>query len=381
MDSLLNDYARGLLTEGQPPCLTLYQRTHRHHPDNQQDPIRYRNLLRQLEASLALKYPAADVEALIEPFRALAADDLFWTHMRGGLAVLGAPGFFRVYRLHRPMRDLAVVAGTFHLKPLIRILQSADRYQVLGLHRQAVRLFEGDRDVLDEVTPAPDVPKTSADVVGTDRTQPHMTVAAYGGTGSQFSYQGHGGKSQEVQIDTERYFRAVDRAVLEGHSRPSGLPLILATLPEHRTVFRRISHNPFLIEPGIDVHPDALTIDELRERAWQAVEPSYQQRLGALLDAYGHARGRQMAAADLAEIALAVVSGRVATLLIDADREIPGRIDSQTGEITPGDMSDPEIDDVIDDLGTMAMERGAQVIVVPRDRMPTETGAAATFRF
>ncbi|MGQ0699043.1 MAG: hypothetical protein ACT4PZ_12470 [Panacagrimonas sp.] len=29
-----------------PPCLSLYQPTHRHRPDNQQDPIRFRNLVK-----------------------------------------------------------------------------------------------------------------------------------------------------------------------------------------------------------------------------------------------------------------------------------------------------------------------------------------------
>ena len=53
------------------PCLSLYQPTHRSHPDNQQDPIRFRHLVEALETSL-LKQNAADaVQALIEPFEAL----------------------------------------------------------------------------------------------------------------------------------------------------------------------------------------------------------------------------------------------------------------------------------------------------------------------
>ena len=36
----------------QSPCLSLYQPTHRHHPENQQDPIRFRNLLKELETSI-----------------------------------------------------------------------------------------------------------------------------------------------------------------------------------------------------------------------------------------------------------------------------------------------------------------------------------------
>jgi len=42
----------------QPPCLSLYQPTHRHGPENQQDPIRFRHLVKELETSLRQKYPA-----------------------------------------------------------------------------------------------------------------------------------------------------------------------------------------------------------------------------------------------------------------------------------------------------------------------------------
>ena len=34
-----------------------------------------------------------------------------------------------------------MVDESFHVKPLIRILQSADRYYVLGLNRQQIKLF------------------------------------------------------------------------------------------------------------------------------------------------------------------------------------------------------------------------------------------------
>jgi hypothetical protein len=60
--------------------------------------------------------------------------------------------------LQRSAPELAVVAESFHVKPLIRILQSADRYHVLGLNRQQIKLFEGNRDALDEVKLDPAVP-------------------------------------------------------------------------------------------------------------------------------------------------------------------------------------------------------------------------------
>jgi hypothetical protein len=39
------------------------------------------------------------------------------------------------------------------------------------------------------------------------------------------------------------------------------------------------------------------------------------------------------------------------------------------------------MDDLLDDLAEVTLTTGGEVIVVPTDRMPTTTGAAATFRF
>ena len=383
MDSLKEDYAAGLLEACEPPCLSLYQPTHRHHPENQQDPIRFRKLVKVLEESLLQRYPTDEIRPLLDPFLALADDHDFWNHTLDGLAVLGARGMFRVYRLQRPVSELVVVADSFHTKPLMRILQSADRYQILGLSRQEIKLFEGNRDALDEIEPAHGVPRTITEALGEELTESHQTVASYGGVGGSHSpmHHGHGGKASEVDSDAERFFRAIDRGILEHHSQPSALPLILATLPEHRHMFHQVSHNPFLLVEGIDIHPDALPIDELRQRAWQVFEPHYLARLAALVEEFGRARSQDLGHDELARVARAVAVGRVATLLIEADREVPGRIDAATGDVEFDDLAPLEIDDALDDLGALALKMGGEVVIVPTERMPTETGIAAIYRY
>jgi len=383
MDALDQDYAAGLLDACGPPCLSLYQPTHRRHPENQQDPIRFRNLVKKLEESLLQEYTKDQIQPLLKPFLELADDREFWNHTLDGLAVLGAKGLFRVYELQRPVAELAVVADSLHTKPLVRILQSADRFQILGVSRQAIKLFEGNRDALDAIEPAKGVPQTITEALGEELTEPHQTVASYGGVGGSHSpmHHGHGGRESEVDIDAERFFRAVDREVLKHHSKPSGLPLILAALPEHHHLFHQVSHNPFLIAESIDVHPDALTIDELRQRAWQVIEPHYLARLAALVEQFRTARSRDLGSDELTHVAKAVVAGRVATLLIEADREVPGRTDAATGAIEFGDLAHPEVDDVLDDLGALALKLGGEVVIVPAERMPTKTGIAAIYRY
>jgi len=378
MDVLEKDYAEGLFEKCEPPCLSLYQPTHRHRPENQRDLIRYRNLVKILEATLLQKYTRSDIQPLLAPFLGQADNREFWNHTFNGLAVLGSKDFFRVYRLQNPVAEMAIVADSFHIKPLMRILQSADRYHILGLSRHGIRLFEGNRDILDEIELASGVPWTITEVLGEELTEPHHNAAPFGSAGGS---HGHGGKESEVDEDAKRYFRQIDRSILEYYSKPSDLPLILASLPEHKSLFHQVSHNPYLLEAGIDIHPDSLPIDDLRLRAWQVMEPRYQARLDTLVENFHRSRSQGLGHDDLAQVVKAIIDGRVETLLIEAERKIPGRVDETTGLIVIKDLANPEINDVLDDLSSLTLKYGGKVVVIPYEKMPVETGIAAIYRY
>ncbi len=108
-----------------------------------------------------------DVRSLLEKFQPLSHDGEFWNHRTDGLAMLAAPDMFEVFELQRPVQENLIVADTFYLKPLLRISQSADRFQVLCLTRDRALLYEGNRDALDPVELI-DTPATLTEALGTD---------------------------------------------------------------------------------------------------------------------------------------------------------------------------------------------------------------------
>jgi stalled ribosome rescue protein Dom34 len=132
---------------------------------------------------------------------------------------------------------------------------------------------------------------------------------------------------------------------------------------------------------GITVNPDTLPIDELRKRAWQIAEPEYRARLAKMADEFELAKSKGLGSDDLAQVAKAAVAGRVATLLIEADRQIAGRLDGTTGRVEVADMSHPQVDDLLDDLGELVAKMGGKVMVIPAEQMPGHTGLAATYRY
>jgi hypothetical protein len=374
MTLLTNELLTELLSARPAPCLSVYQPTHRRRPENKQDPIRFRNLVKELEASLRQRYPEIEARPLLEPFEALARNEDFWNHTLDGLAVLGGAGIFRAVRLPQSVTELVVAGDSFHTKPLRRFLQSVDRYQVLGLSLHNIRFFEGTRHALDEVDLVPGVPRTITEALGGELTEPRQIVVSHGG-------HGQGGKADEADIDAERFFRAIDRAVLEHYSRPSGLPLILATLPEHHDLFHQVSQNPFLVANGISFDPTSVSAERLQALAWQTVEPQYQARLAALGEEFTKARSKGLGSDDLAQVATAAASGRVATLLIEADRRIIGRLSGTTGQVELEEPRDPKAEELLDDLGELTANMGGQVMVIPADLMPVKTGLAATYRY
>lgn len=344
-----------LLQDREGPCVSLYLPT-RGYRTPQQAVMEYKQLLDQAGQSLAMEWPAEVIDALLAPLHELAENERFWAHTLTGLAVLRAPDFYKVYKLQRTVPERVIVADSFHLKPLLRIIQSADRFEVLALTREHVRFFHGNRDALDEVELHPNVPRTLEAALGDQVTTQHDT-------------------------DTERFFRAVDRAIHEHHSKSSRLPLMIAALAEHHTTFRTLSHNTWLAIEGVIGNPDAFTLDELREKAWAAFEPRYHARLQRLLDEFGASRAHALGSDVVEDVALAALGGRIRTLLVDAELIIPGRVDRDTGQVQYGPLDDPRTDDVLDDLAELVLRMGGEVVMVPRDRMPTATGVAAIYRF
>ena len=384
MKLLTKELIQELLSAHQAPCLSLYMPTHHQYPANLQDIILFKNLVQQLEESLMQKYSTIEVQKHLEPVKALVNSDDIWNHTLNGLAVFSAKGIFKVVKLHISVEELAIVADSFHTKPLRQYLQSLDHFHVLGLTLNDFRVYEGTRHSLSEVELASDTPKTITEALGDELTEKHTTVASYGGSGGESSpmHHGHDGKKDETEKDAERFFRVVANTIYEHYSKPSGWPLILAALPEHHSLFQKVNKNPLLISKRISINPSSVSPDQLAKMAWEIMEPEYNLKLETQVDRFEQARAYGKGSDDIREVAVAAVAGRVDMLLVEADRIIAARVtNKETGNTQKKDITNPKVDDLLDDLGELVIRMGGQLMVLPTDKMPSETGLAAIYRY
>lgn len=375
--SLNKELLLELLAVTETPCLSLYMPTHRTHPENLQNPVRFKNLIKDLETSLLLKFSNAETQKHLEPLIEMTSEEGFWNHTTAGLAIFSAPGFIKAIDLTEAPEEMANVADSFHTKPLQQHLQSTGRFHVLALSLHEVKLFEGNRHSLTEVELQSEAVEATVDALGGELSENSLN----GATSGSFHFV-QGSKKDELDGEIEAYFRQVSTAVQENYSKSSGLPLVLAALPEHHNLFQKVNKNPMLVEEGIKINPTAISSEKLAAMAWEIIEPEFLRKQEELVGRYHQAKANGLGSEDIREVSVALVEGRVDTLIIEADRIIASRITNLvTGNVQNKDLSNPKVDDLLDDMSELAMRMGGHVTVLPADQMPSESGVAAIYRY
>ena len=266
------------------------------------------------------------------------------------------------------------MGDSFHIKPLIRVYQSADRHFILALNKTSFKLYEGDRYGFEELVLPEGTPITLKEVLGDEYTEPNL-ASGRGGV-----LHGLGGRKEESDKDTKKYFRYVDKFVTEKYSNTTKAPLVLVSLTENQGDFRELSHNKYLLEQGVNVDPEALNKEQLKEHVWKTLEPLYIKKTEKLVERFENARAKFSASDDLAEIVRSGVENKIDTVLLESGRIIKGSI-AKDGKISDENVESSTHEDLLDDIAELVFRNGGEVIMLPKERMPSTTGAAAIFRY
>lgn len=359
------------------PCISVFLPTHRHAPGTEQDRIRFRNLLRQVERLLVERFSVNDSRWLLDPIAALSHKE-FWDHQSDGLAVFRSPEVLVHYRLPTVVPELAVVSRTFHIRPLIGYLNSNRHFFLLSLSKGGVKLYEGTLEGLVEVD-VDHLPAPLSESVRDERGRDYRGVHGDMGAGRSPTYHGHG--DGEGKEELQAYFRAVDRA-LWSVLKDELAPVVLAGVAHHHPIYRAASRYPELLDVGIEGNVERMDSQELHARAMKIIADREAEREGEFLARFSAAIGSGGAGLDLAEVARAALLGRVRALAHAHEGHVWGNLDRETGALEIHEQQrDTEDADVVDDIAEAVLLRGGDVYELPVHRMPSSSPVAAIYRY
>jgi hypothetical protein len=362
----------------QGPCVSLFMPAHR--GGSEQDPIRWKNLLRRAEELLTARgMRATAVQELLRPATHLVDDVAFWKGQSDGLAFFLAPGLARRYRVPLPLAELVVVGERFHLKPLLPLLARDGRFYVLAISQNRVRLLQGSAHAVDEVD-LKGVPANLAEALRFhDRDEPlrfHGRPTSSGGWGAIFSGQGVG--IDDHKDDLLRYFQQIDRGLHE-LLREAKAPLVLASVEYLWPIYRQANTYPHLLDQGVGGNPDRLSAQELHGRAWAVVGPAFQKARDSAAAQYDQLSGTGRTANDLAEVVGAAVQGKVETLFVARDVERWGTFDAAAGSLVIHDRQQVGDEDLLNLAALHTLQHRGTVYAVDGREVPGHTPVAAIF--
>lgn len=152
MDILKNKDIKALIDISGEVCVSLYMPTHRTGRQQQQDPIRFRNLVNETKKKLCeIGFRQPDAEKFLYLLNSYFSAGDFWQHQSDGLAVFLSTNFSRTYRLPSSFDELLVISKYFHIKPLLPLLSQDGQFYILAISMNEIRLFWGTREMIDAV--------------------------------------------------------------------------------------------------------------------------------------------------------------------------------------------------------------------------------------
>lgn len=366
------------------PCVSIYMPTVRAGTQTQQNPIRLKNLLRRVSDRLVeTGRRETEVAQLLTPLREITDDLAFWQRQNEGLAVFFAPGFLRTVKLPTRVDELALVENRFHLKPLFSLLSGDGQFYILALSLKHIRLIAASRHNTRELE-IQDVPKSFEEAMGRLTRQYSQFQA---GTSSRAVsrmplFHGHGTGEDDLKAEIVEFFNRADKALLKHMDRDC--PVVLAGVEYLLPRYKETTEHPKVLDEGLTGNAEGLSAEELRDAAWEIVEPVFLEDRRRAAERYGDLLGAGRSSSRYEEVLPAAHDGRVDTLFVARGVRLWGTYDPKSREIRLQEDQTGQLnggEDLLDLAAVQTFLNGGQVYAVPQQEVPDGHAMAAVFRY
>lgn len=328
------------------PAVSILVPTHRTAPDNQQDPIRVKNLVDQAKERLLAEFSARELAPVVERLN-LIVEEIDYTFTLDGLAIFVNADFARKFYIPFSVKPRVVIDETFATRDLVYALNRTKRYWVVALSEQPTRLYEGTRETLVEVT---------------EHGFP-MTMGRSGGErGAQAGRLNEGAYRDELH---RQFFRDIVNGVAEVRKEDE-LPVALVGVQRYLSFFTELMPDKEAIVARVEGNHDKSTAHQIGQLVWPEVKKGLDARRQQALDELGAAVGARRFVSTISDIWQYAHDGRGELLVVEEGFYFPARMEDNGRRIVAADdATAPDvIDDAVDEIIEAVLLKGGRVAFV-----------------
>jgi hypothetical protein len=361
-------------------CVSFYLPLYVSGNDGPQDAVRLRRILNQAEEQLiAGGMQRYEAEQLTERARTLADNSAFWDHRSDGLAVFLTSSVFYAYRLPFRFKESLTVGRRMNVKPLLGVADRGERFYLLTLSENHVRLFDVRRWQIDEIKDLSQPMRSALHYTYIDQCK-QVHSGRKGGSGREAAvFHGQGGAPDVASDELAQFSEWID-----GEIRPllgdAQIPLLLAGVKKFVPIFRRHCSYSHLVEEHLTGNFDRATPGQLHERSWEVMRSFFEKNRQEALARLRQEMGTGLASADPAEVMNSAVAGRVEVLFADPETSLTGAAGDDRS-VGANSAKSSNTDDLINVAAIETMLHRGTVVTASANQLPDGTPLAAIYRY
>lgn len=318
-----------LANERSNPCVSISLNTHRTHPDNEQDIIILKNLLKEAEERVVQEFGKRTVSSLLDKI-AKIGDEIDQNFNLDSLHIYLSNTTKEIVRSTWNTNSNSVhISDSFDIRSLIKTYNRIENYYILLLSQSSVKLFYAVNDkILSEFTNV-DFPF---------HENRHYTA-----------HSDKGSDSKHLDDLIREFMNKIDKAIVNVFNE-TGLHVAVISTEDNYSKLSQVMDKPSIYLGHVNIDYNHIDSDHIASQSYNIVkELQHKHRKEAILE-MKEAVGKGLVSSDLQEIFQASLDGRGDLLIVHQDFSKSVRM---TGDRTFEMVLNPSDKNVIEDITSM----------------------------
>ncbi|MFN5538545.1 MAG: hypothetical protein ACK481_00580 [Candidatus Melainabacteria bacterium] len=340
---------QALATEKNTPCVSILLNTHRTHPDNVQDVILLKNLLKEAEERVLNEFGKKPVSLLLEKLSAIESE-IDVKYNLESLHIFLSNDTKEIIRSSWPTKENGVhISDTFDISSLIKSLNRSEEYFILQLSLGGVKLYNAINDgIINEITNDDfPFPENQHYVADNERRS----------------------ESKIVDNMVREYFNEVDKALVKIY-KETGLHCVVICTEDNYSRLMHVADKATIYLGYANIDNNKTDTHHLAKQGWEIVKALQHKRRVEAISEIKEAVGQGNVLTDLQEIYQASIDGRGDLLIVHQDfAQSVLMTGDRTFELATDTAKPNVIDDITSTIAWGVLSKNGRVFFTMQDEI------------
>ncbi len=322
----------------------------------------------------------AHLDKLDQKVNGILQDSNFWRNQSDGLAVFVAEDFFEYYSVPVNFAAYHYIGQSFYIKPLLPIYTDDEKFYILSLQIEDVKLYEATKYTIAEVDIEDLTPTRLEERVGYDYKEKALQFRTQNEDGAKTQFHGHGGSERDEKNEILLFFRAVNKG-LQSFFNNKKDPLVVACQDYLFPIYEEANTYKELFDKPVPGNPNDGSALDLHEKAVDLLEGFIGKNEQAKINDFKETTPEKKSSI-VHDIIPAAYEGKIDTLFLENRAELWGKYDEKTREVTVDDQRDAKSISLMNLAAKKTIETGGKLFLVEAQFMPEkEAKLNAIYRY